>query len=209
VKGVGEEMSDRQPAVRAYKGRSSTGINGLDLALEGGFIPGTSVLLIGSATSGLDRFARQFWSVSSESRSFFMLDGYPEEGMVYARALPAQEIFRADPGKGLVIDSLSTLIMKDGIDQALSGVVSSRQRVQEAKDHAFFTLYRGLHAPYNEILLIRLCDVVIELHEEVRGNEIIRALEVKKISGMQPPGRLLPFIVTEKGIELSTTSRVV
>ena len=138
-----------------------------------------------------------------------MLDGYLEEGMIYARAMPAQDIFRGIGGKGLVVDSLSTLIMKDGIDQVLAGVVSCRQVVQDVKDYAFFTLYRGLHAPYNEILLIRFCDVVIELHEELRGNEIIRALEIKKISGMQPPGRVLPFIVTEKGIELSTTSRVV
>ena len=88
-------------------------------------------------------------------------------------------------------------------------VISCRDPVRSVKDHAFFTLYRGLHALYNEILLIRLCDVVIELHEEIRGNEIIRALEIKKIAGMQTPGRVLPFIVTDKGIELSTTSRVV
>ncbi|PKL59165.1 MAG: hypothetical protein CVV33_09230, partial [Methanomicrobiales archaeon HGW-Methanomicrobiales-4] len=163
----------------------------------------------GSATSGIDRFARQFWAISRETRDLFMLDGFIEEGMVHARALPAQEILRSVAGKGLVVDSLSTLIMKDGIDQVLAGVVSCRQAVQDAKEHAFFTLYRGLHAPYNEILLIRFCDVVIELHEELRGNEIIRALEIKKIAGMQPPGRLLPFVVTEKGIELSTTSRVV
>lgn len=206
---MAEEISERQPVIRAYKGRSSTGINGLDLALEGGFIPGSSILLIGSATSGLDRFARQFWAVSPQKRSFFMLDGYPEEGMVYARTLPAQDIFQEEPGRGLVVDSLSTLIMKDGIDQVLRGIVACRPVILEAKEHAFFTLYRGLHAPYNEILLIRLCDTVIELHEELRGNEIIRALEIKKISGMQPPGRVLPFIVTEKGIELSTTSRVV
>lgn len=139
----------------------------------------------------------------------FMLDGFLEEGMIYARGMPAQDIFRGTGGKGVIIDSLSTLIMKDGIDQVLSGVVSCRQLVHDAKDHAFFTLYRGLHAAYNEILLIRFCDVVIELHEEIRGNELIRVLEVKKIAGMQPPGRVLPFIMTDKGIELSTTSRVV
>jgi KaiC/GvpD/RAD55 family RecA-like ATPase len=206
---MADEGGERQPVIRAYKGRSSTGINGLDLALEGGFIPGSSILLIGSATSGLDQFAKQFWSVSPEKRVFYMLDGYLEEGMVYARAMPAQDIFRGEQGKGLVVDSLSTLIMKDGIDQVLMGIVSCRQIIKEAKEHAFFTLYRGLHAPYNEILLIRLCDTVIELHEELRGNEIIKALEIKKLSGMQPPGRVLPFILAEKGIELSTTSRVV
>lgn len=204
-----EEMSTRKPVIRAYKGRSSTGINGLDLALDGGFIPGSSILLIGSATSGIDRFARQFWETGVEKRLFCMLDGYLEEGMINGRIMPTSEIFQGIAGKGLIIDSLSTLIMRDGIDQVLSGVVSCRQTIQGAHDHAFFTLYRGLHAPYNEILLIRLCDVVIELHEELRGNELIRVLEVKKIVGMQPPGRVLPFIITEKGIELSTTSRVV
>jgi archaellum biogenesis ATPase FlaH len=123
--------------------------------------------------------------------------------------MPAADIFKGNSGKGLVVDSLSTLIMRDGIDQVLSGVISCREHIQNVKDHAFFCLYRGLHALYNEILLIRLCDVVIELHEEQRGNEVIHALEIKKISGMQPPGRVLPFIVTDKGIELSTTSRVV
>ncbi|MDD1728236.1 MAG: hypothetical protein LUQ50_04090 [Methanospirillum sp.] len=204
-----EDVNSRQPVIRAYKGRSSTGINGLDLAIEGGFIPGSSVLLIGSASSGIDRFAKQFWAISAEHRSFYMLDGYLEEGMISAGEMSCQEIFQGNAGKGLVVDSLSTLIMRDGIDPVLSGVTSCRQKIQDAHDHAFFTLYRGLHAPYNEILLIRLCDVVIELHEELRGNEIIRALEIKKLTGMQPPGRVLPFIVTEKGIELSTTSRVV
>ena len=204
-----EESTSQQQTIRAYKGRSSTGINGLDLALEGGFIPGSSILVIGSATSGLDRFARLFWSISPETRNLFMLDGYLEEGMIYARTMPAAEIFRGYEGKGLVVDSLSTLIMRDGIDQVLNGVISCREAIQTAKDHAFYTLYRGLHAPYNEILLIRLCDVVIELHEELRGNELIKALEIKKIGGIQLPGRVLPFIITDKGIELSTTSRVV
>lgn len=194
--------------IRAYKGRSSTGINGLDLALEGGFIPGSSILLIGSATSGADRFARQFWSISPEKRSFFMIDGYLEEGMIDSRTMSCSDIFKGG-GKGIIVDSLSTLIIKEGIEPVLSGVTSCRQVISDSQDHAFFTLYRGLHDLYNEILLIRLCDVVIELHEEMRGNEVIRALEVKKIAGMQPPGRVLPYIVTEKGIELSTTSRVV
>ena len=206
---MADEITDQKQTARAYKGRSSSGINGLDLALEGGFIPGSSVLVIGSATSGIDRFAYQFWTISMDTRDFFMLDGYIEDRMVYGRALPAAEIFNGKEGKGIVVDSLSTLIMRDGIDQVLSGVITSRDRIRAIKDHAFYTLYRGLHAPYNEILLIRLCDVVIELHEEVRGNELIRVLEVKKITGIQPPGRVLPFILTEKGIELSTTSRVV
>lgn len=160
---MAEGSVSQKPVILAYKGRSSTGINGLDLALEGGFIPGSSILVIGSATSGIERFAHQFWEISVESRDYFMIDGYLEDGMISAQEMSSSDIFLGFEGKGVVIDSLSTLIMKEGIDAVLSGVASCRDRIQAAQEHAFFTLYRGLHAPYNEILLFRLCDVVIEL----------------------------------------------
>jgi len=207
---MSEESDDKAGTmIRTYVGRNRTGINGFDLALDGGFLPGSSILLIGSATSGIDQFARQFWELMPEHRRFFMLDGYLLEGMVHARGMSAAEIF-ANPGNGgIIVDSLSTLIMQEGIEPVLTGVVSCRAGIQASRDNAFFTLYEGLHAPYNEILLVRLCDVVIHLHEERHGNEIVRNLNVKKLTGLQPPGRLLPFVISGKGIELSTTSRVV
>lgn len=207
---MSEESEDKAGSmIRTYVGRNRTGINGFDLALDGGFLPGSTILLIGSATSGIDQFARQFWEILPEHRKFFMLDGYLLEGMIHARNLTTSEIFENAGNGGLIIDSLSTLIMREGIDPVLAGVVSCRATVQASHDNAFFTLYEGLHAPYNEIQLIRLCDVVIHLHEEKHGNEIIRTLNVKKMTGLMPPGRLLPFIISGKGIELSTTSRVV
>jgi KaiC/GvpD/RAD55 family RecA-like ATPase len=207
---MSEESEDKAGSmIRTYVGRNRTGINGFDLALDGGFLPGSTILLIGSATSGIDQFARQFWGILPEHRKFFMLDGYLLEGMIHARNLTTSEIFENAGNGGLIIDSLSTLIMREGIDPVLAGVVSCRASVQASRDNAFFTLYEGLHAPYNEIQLIRLCDVVIHLHEEKHGNEIIRTLNVKKMTGLMPPGRLLPFIISGKGIELSTTSRVV
>lgn len=206
-----QERSDSRPGsmIRTYSGRDRTGINGLDLALDGGFLPGSTILLIGSATSGIDQFARQFWEVLSEHRKYFMLDGYLFEGMIHARGMTSGEIFGSTGDEGLIIDSLSTLIMEEGIEPVISCVVSCRTGVQSSRDHALFTLYEGLHAPYNEIMLMRLCDVVIHFHEELHGNEVIRTMEIKKLTGLQPPARLLPFIITGKGIELSTTSRVV
>ncbi|NLV26888.1 MAG: hypothetical protein GXY48_06955 [Methanomicrobiales archaeon] len=195
--------------VRKYAGRNRTGINGFDLALDGGFLPGSTILVIGSATSGIDLFARQFWEVNPEHRQFFMLDGYLQDNMIHARSMTTTEIFANAGDGGIIIDSLSSLIMREGIEPVLTGVVSCREGIQASLDNAFFTLYEDLHAPYNEILLIRLCDVVIHLHEDNQGNEIIRTLNVKKMTGIQPPSRLLPYIIGAKGIELSTTSRVV
>ena len=207
---MAEEISDKGGSmIRTYSGRNSTGINGFDLALDGGFLPGSTVLIIGSATSGVDQFASQFWEVLPERRNFFMLDGYLVEGMIHARGMTTAEIFRSATSGGLIIDSISTLIMREGIEPVIDGVVSCRAGIQATGDNAVFVLYEGLHAPYNEIQLSRLCDVIIHFHEELHGSEIIRTLDVKKITGLQPPARLLPFIITGKGIELSTTSRVV
>jgi len=205
------ERSDSKPGsmVRTYVGRDRTGINGLDLALDGGFLPGSTILVMGSATSGIDQFARQFWEVLPEHRRFFMLDGYLTDGMIHARGMTSGEIFSAAGEEGLIIDSISTLIMKEGIEPVISGVVQCRSNIQASRDHALFILYEGLHAPYNEIMLMRLCDIVIHFHEELHGNEIIRTLEVKKLTGLKQPTRLLPYIISGKGIELSTTSRVV
>lgn len=207
---MSEESDDKSTVIsRTYVGRNQTGINGFDLALDGGFLPGSTILLIGTATSGIDQFARQFWEIMPEHRSFFMLDGYLLDGMIHARGMTTTEIF-ANAGKGgIIVDSLSSLIMREGIEPVLAGVVSCRAGIQASRDNALFIMYEGLHAPYNEILLIRLCDVVIHLHEDQHGNEIVRNLNVKKMTGIQPPSRLLPFIITSKGIELSTTSRVV
>jgi len=207
---MSEESDDKAGTmIRTYVGRNRTGINGFDLALDGGFLPGSTILLIGSPTSGIDQFARQFWEILPEHRRFFMLDGYLTDGMIHARGMTSADIFANAGNGGMVIDSLSTLIMQEGIEPVIAGVVSCRAGIQASRDNAFFTLYEGLHAPYNEILLIRLCDVVIHLHEERHGSENVKTLDVKKMTGLQPPGRLLPFIVTGKGIELSTTSRVV
>jgi archaellum biogenesis ATPase FlaH len=102
------------------------------------------------------------------------------EWMIHARGLTTAEIFAHAGDGGLIIDSLSTLIMREGIEPVLAGVVSCRATIQASRDNALFTLYEGLHAPYNEILLVRLCDVVIHLREERHGNEIIRTLDEKR-----------------------------
>ena len=67
----------------------------------------------------------------------------------------------------------------------------------------------SLHPRVEEILVMRTVDVILELKEVIFMNEIERQLAVHKITGMAVPRRLIPFLINEKGIELSTTSRVV
>jgi KaiC/GvpD/RAD55 family RecA-like ATPase len=57
--------------------------------------------------------------------------------------------------------------------------------------------------------IMRVADVVIEFKTEIMQAEIQRTLAVQKIRGGAVPRRMLPFIITDNGIEASTTSRVV
>ncbi|NYT17448.1 MAG: hypothetical protein GKC06_05525, partial [Methanomicrobiales archaeon] len=69
--------------------------------------------------------------------------------------------------------------------------------------------YSNIHPPQEEIRVLRMADVVIELKTVTFVTEIERQLAVHKVKNNQVPKRLIPFNITEKGVELSTTSRVV
>jgi len=193
----------------ARKKPNSTGINGLDLILQGGYPAGTIILITGSACSGMDRFATQFWHAGRGKREFLMIDGFIEEGMVDARFLTPDQIFLPGEESGIIIDSISTLILQYGVEPVLEGIIFARENARHSGDHAFFIMYSGLHDKAIEISLIRRADIVIELHEVVHGSDIARVLEIKKITGYSLPEKAMPFLILKEGIELSTTSRVV
>jgi KaiC/GvpD/RAD55 family RecA-like ATPase len=193
----------------ARDSRRSTGISGLDLAIEGGFPHGASIIVEGSPLTGIDHMARQFWKVENESGAYLMIDGEVEPGMTDARAIPLDQFPSLCTGDRVVVDSLSSLILKFGIDPAITCMDSIRKEAAARNSNTMFILYSDLHPAPEEIRILRLADVVIELKEVIFMNEIERQLAVHKIRRGQVPKRLIPFNITDKGIELSTTSRVV
>ncbi len=57
--------------------------------------------------------------------------------------------------------------------------------------------------------MMRAADVFIVLRQEIHGNEFERTLAIEKIRGANVPQRVIPYHIIAKGLELSTTSRVV
>lgn len=138
-----------------------------------------------------------------------MLDAEVQPGMVDGRGLALDEFITNLNGQKLVIDSLSSLILKFGIDAGVTCILSARDIAVKRKANVLFTFYPELHLRVEEILVMRAVDIILELKEVIFMNEIERQLAVHKITGMAVPRRLIPFLINEKGIELSTTSRVV
>jgi len=177
--------------------------------MDGGFPAGSVVVALGSALTGLDLLARQFWKADGTAGTYLMIDSEVEPGMADARGIPPEDLPGLMGGDRVVLDSLSTIVTRNGIDSAIDLVSLVKRDIAERKANALFILYSDLHTPYDEIRIMRLADVVIELKEIIIMNEIERQLAVHKVRNAEVPNRLIPYNITDKGIELSTTSRVV
>ncbi len=191
------------------KTKCPSGINGLDLTLDGGFPIGSVIVVSGSPLTGIDRMARQFWEATEERGTYLMIDGELEAGMTRVNGSSPESVIAGVKGERVVVDSLSSLILSHGIDCAIRCMGVARNIASSGQSNVMFTLYSNLHAPIEEIRVMRAADVFIELKEAIFMNEIERQLAVHKIKDMAVPRRIVPFLITEKGIELSTTSRVV
>ena len=189
--------------------KRSTGIVGLNLLLDGGFTEGTLVMLYGTPLSGIDLAANQFWKVEGEDGTYLINDGDVDVGMVDATEMHPEIYLTQMAGRRIVVDSLSTIIVKYGIDVALKFLKLSREEVKNRGANLLFIVYTGIHSPMEMTRIMKAADVVIEFKSDTHQAEIERTLAVQKIKDAAAPQRLLPFIITDKGIEASTTSRVV
>jgi len=189
--------------------KRSTGIVGLNLLLDGGFPEGSIVMVYGTPLAGVDLAAMQFWKVEGEEGTYLMNDGDVETGMVDAAELHPDMYLPQMIGGRIVIDSLSTIIIKYGIDTALKFLRVAREEMRKRSANLVFVVYTNVHTPVEMTRIMRTADLVLEFKTEVHQSEIERTLAVHKIRDAAAPQRLLPFIITEHGIEASTTSRVV
>jgi len=189
--------------------KRSTGIVGLNLLLDGGFPQGSVIMAYGTPLAGVDLAALQFWKVEGEEGTYFMNDGDAEPDMIDATELYPEMYLPQMIGHRIVIDSFSTLVIKYGIDNALKFLRLARKEVRKRNANLMFIVYSDVHSPVEMTRIMRAADLVMELRTDIGQNEIGRTLIVHKIRDAPAPQRLLPFIITERGIEASTTSRVV
>jgi KaiC/GvpD/RAD55 family RecA-like ATPase len=188
--------------------KQSTGIPSLDHVLHGGFPRGASIVVFGSALSGMDLLARQFWRQDANG-SYFITDAEPLPGMIDARTVSLEKYLELGRGERVIVDTLSSVILKYGIDTSMKFLSICEKDTEKRKSNYLFLMYRGLHAPIEEIRVSRAMDVVLELKELYEGVEIEHSLIVHKIKGMDVPTRAIPLLIKESGLEISTTSRVV
>jgi KaiC/GvpD/RAD55 family RecA-like ATPase len=153
--------------------------------------------------------AQQFWQTGNAAGAYLMIDALPGEKMTDARGMNAAALTGAMQGDRIVVDSLSSLITAWGIDAAVGFVVEETREAIERGATIVYLLYTDLHTPLEEARVMRAADIFISLRHQVHGNEFERTLAIEKLRDGNVPSRVIPYNILAKGIELSTTSRVV
>jgi KaiC/GvpD/RAD55 family RecA-like ATPase len=167
-------------------------------------------MVYGSPVAGIDIAAKQFWRAEGEEvGTYLMNDGDPEIGMINVGEVHPSMYQDWLVGDRMVIDSLSSIVLKYGIDGTLQFLRQARGEIRETNANIMFLVYSGVHTPMEMTRLMRISDIVIEYKTAISQADIERTLAVQKIKRAAAPQRLLPFIITDNGIEASTTSRVV
>ena len=183
---------------------------GLNLLLDGGFPEGTLIMIYGTPVAGVDLSAKQFWRAEGgEEGTYLINEGDVEVGMTDVNDLHPEMYIPQMAGGRIVVDSLSTIIIKYGIDEVLKFLKKTREEMRNRGANMLFIVYTGIHTPMEMTRIMRAADLVIEFKTDIHQAEIERTLAVHKIKDAAAPQRLLPFIITDRGIEASTTSRVV
>ncbi|MBT8507096.1 hypothetical protein AZH53_01455 [Methanomicrobiaceae archaeon CYW5] len=189
----------------------STGIAGLDFQLGGGYPAGSIIVLHGSPLSGIEEMAAQFWKTPGDGTHYYlMIDGLVEEGMVKVSTADVEEAINAcSSSKRVIVDSLSSVVLKEGVDEAIRLMKETSRPIVEHGGNTLFVLYSGVHPDIEEIRIARHADVFVTCVEEIHGSEVERKLMIRKLRDAEVPNRMYPYNISSEGIDLSTTARVV
>lgn len=107
-----------------------------------------------------------------------------------------------------VIDSISYFLRKYDINDVTEIIeVTSSIGKLTGGIHLLY-LGAGLHDEITVNTLKHIADGVIEFYVKERGSQIEHGLVIRKMRGMIIPNKSINFEITDKGIELETTTRV-
>jgi archaellum biogenesis ATPase FlaH len=139
--------------------KRSTGIVGLNHLLDGGFPAGNIIMVYGSPLAGVDLVALQFWKVDEEG-TYLANEGNVEIGMVDASELHPEMYLPQMIGGRIVVDSLSSIIIRYGIDSTLKFLRLAQEEIKVRGGNLMVVVYTNIHPPVEMTRLMRVADIV-------------------------------------------------
>src|SRR5512136_2446306 len=98
-------------------------------------------MIYGTPVAGVDLAAYQFWKTEDgEEGTYLMNDGDGEVGMIDAVEMHPDLYLTQMAGKRIVVDSLSILIVKYGIEVALKFLRNAREEMRKRNANLVFVV---------------------------------------------------------------------
>ncbi|WMW23903.1 ATPase domain-containing protein [Methanolobus sediminis] len=157
----------------------------------------------------VDAYLPRFYSVlpkeltSDLSAKDFLKKGIDSMGLLKATVRqPRDQKYRG------VVDSISYFLRAYNLNSVVEAIEMISSIGKATGSIQLILMTSGMHDSITENTLRHICDGVIEFRIKERGSEIERTIMIRKMRGMLVPNRTISYMVTHKGIELETTTRV-
>lgn len=108
----------------------------------------------------------------------------------------------------VVIDSISYFLRNYDMDNVVNIVEAMSSIAKHTGSIQLLLMTGGMHDMATETTLKHVADGVVEFLVRERGSELERLIIIRKMRGMLVPSKMISYELTDKGIELETTTRV-
>ena len=121
------------------------------------------------------------------------------------------EKFSQDKVKQLrvVIDSLSSLFRTEDPEDVIDLFEIIQINARKYGGVYFFILDKGVHEERLVNTLLYLADGIFEFSTRERGSELEHTMRIQKLRNMIFSTKLIPYIISEEGLVVETTERII
>jgi KaiC/GvpD/RAD55 family RecA-like ATPase len=108
-----------------------------------------------------------------------------------------------------VIDSLSSLFRTENPEDVIDLFESIQIAVRQYGGIYFFILDRGVHDDRLVNTILYLADGIFDFSTRERGSELEHVMRIQKLRNMIYSTKLIPYIISEEGLVVETTERII
>lgn len=108
-----------------------------------------------------------------------------------------------------VIDSLSSLFRTENPEDVIDLFEIIQMAARKYGGIYFFILDRGVHDEQLVNTLLYLADGIFDFTTRERGSELEHVMRIQKLRNMIFSTKLIPYIISEEGLVVETTERII
>lgn len=151
-----------------------------------------------SYSTDLDILKELVWDVGPSNQLRMVLTKYLER---FASSHVAQI--------RVIIDSLSSLMRTENPEDVVDLFEIIQIAARRYGGIYFFILDRGVHEERLVNTLLYLADGIFEFSTRERGSELEHTMRIQKLRNMIFSTKLIPYIISEEGLVVETTERII